>query len=47
MSGGKGKGSVSSRDMDMMAALAKEIQSEKDEAPKSDEDILNEWQKKK
>ncbi len=47
MSGGKGKSSVNTRDKDMMAALAKEIQSEKDEAPKSDEDILNEWQKKK
>jgi|GEM_PF-84140 len=49
--GGSGKKSanpVNSRDMDMLAALAKEIQTQADDSISSlsDDDILNEWRKK-
>ncbi len=49
--GGSGKKSanpVTSRDMDMLAALAKEIQTQADDSISSlsDDDILNEWRKK-
>lgn len=49
--GGSGKKSanpVTSRDMDMLAALTKEIQTQADDSISnlSDDDILNEWRKK-